>query len=154
MERREFVGSIMAGAAVGRGRSGRMEAAHQGPPEGPTALTVDKVHIERALAGRAHAGKVLAAIQPHADDLPFYAVGTILKLLDEGYTGYLIRTTSDDMSGRGTVGERVLGNERDNQAIAKALGLKKAFDLSYSNHRMDQMMPVELPGSFDLSFGC
>ena len=145
MERREFIGSVMVGAAVGSGRSGRMDATVQGASP-DTAGTKADVFIERPVSGKPHAGKVLAAIQPHADDLPFYAAGTILKLLDEGYTGYLIRTTSDDMSGGGTVGERVLGNERDNQAIAKELGLKKAFDLSYSNHRMDQMMPVELRG--------
>ncbi len=79
------------------------------------------------VAGKPHAGKVLAAIQPHADDLPFYAAGTILKLLDEGYTGHLIRTTNDDMTGPGTVGEGVLANERDNQAMARVLGLKKVF---------------------------
>jgi LmbE family N-acetylglucosaminyl deacetylase len=74
-------------------------------------------------------------------------------LLDEGYTGYLIRTSNDDMTGggnddnaphSGTISEHALANERDNQAVARVLGLKKIYDLNYSNHRMDQMMPVEL----------
>ena len=50
----------------------------------------------------------LAAIQPHADDIPIFAGGTVLKLMNEGYTGYLIRTTNDDMAGRGTIAETAL----------------------------------------------
>jgi LmbE family N-acetylglucosaminyl deacetylase len=121
-----------------------MEAAPQGVAGDVMAPQANEVFIERPLAGKPHTGKVLAAIQPHADDIPIYAAGTVAKLLDEGYTGYLIRTTNDDMTGSGTIGEGVLANERDNQAVAKVLGLQKVFDLNYSNHRMDQMMPVEL----------
>jgi hypothetical protein len=36
------------------------------------------------------------------------------------------------------MGERVLNNEKDNEAVAKVLGLKKAYSLNYSNHRMDE----------------
>jgi LmbE family N-acetylglucosaminyl deacetylase len=144
MERREFMGNVMAGAALGTGRPGRMEATDQKAPRLPTDTKVEGVFIERPVAGKPHAGKVLAAIQPHADDLPIYAAGTVAMLLDEGYTGYLIRTTNDDMTGGGTITEGALANERDNQAVAKVLGLKKVFDLNYSNHRMDQIMPVEL----------
>ena len=57
--------------------------------------------IERPLAGRPHAGKVLAAIQPHSDDLPLFAAGTVAKLVTEGYTGCLIRMTNDEKAGRG-----------------------------------------------------
>jgi hypothetical protein len=44
----------------------------------------------------------------------------------------------------GTIGDHVLGNERDNAAVARALGLKKAFDLNYSNHRMADVSLNEL----------
>jgi len=44
--------------------------------------------IERPQPGKPHQGKVLAAIQPHCDDIPIFAAGTVLKLIDEGYTGY------------------------------------------------------------------
>src|SRR4030095_1962955 len=40
--------------------------------------------IERPLAGRPHEGKVLAAIQPHSDELPLFAAGTVAKLVSEG----------------------------------------------------------------------
>jgi LmbE family N-acetylglucosaminyl deacetylase len=110
--------------------------------EGPWSST--GVQIERALPGRPHAGKVLAAVQPHADDLPIFAGGLVLKLLQEGYTGYLIRTTNDDHTGPGTVGEGVLANERDNFAVAKAFGLQKVYDLYYRNHMLDAVSPLEL----------
>src|SRR5512141_597408 len=73
--------------------------------------------IERARTGLPHKGKVLAAIQPHSDDLALLCAGTVAKLIKEGYTGYMIRATNDDMGDDvgvpGTVGENVLRNERE-----------------------------------------
>ncbi len=101
-----------------------------------------EVVVERAQPGQPHAGKVLAFIQPHSDD-EMFAAGTIAKLLSEGYTGHLIRTTNDECAGPGTVGETVLANERDNQEVARVLGLKQVFDLNYRNHRMDGISALE-----------
>jgi len=125
MRRREFLGG--ASAALSR----------QSAPAG-------EVFIERPQPGKPHAGKVLAAIQPHADDIPIFAAGLVLKLIDEGYTGYLIRTTNDDMTGPGGIGEGVLANERDNLEVARVLGLKQVFDLNYGNHQMDGISKPEL----------
>ncbi len=36
----------------------------------------------------------------------------------------------------GSIGEHVLGNERDNAEVARILGCKDHFELNYSNHRM------------------
>ena len=100
------------------------------------------VFIERAADGQPHKGKALLALQAHADDIPLFAAGTVAKLIEEGYTGYLLRATNDDMGDAvglgtpGTIGENALGNERDNAEIARVLGCKKHFDLNYSNHRM------------------
>lgn len=102
------------------------------------------VVIERPQPGKPHAGKVLAAIQPHADDIPLFAAGLVIKLIDEGYTGYLIRTTNDDMTGPGTVSEGAAANERDNREVARVLGLKQVFDLNYGNHQMDGISRPEL----------
>ena len=80
-----------------------------------------EVVVERDRPGQPHKGKTLAAIQPHSDDLPLFAAGTVIKLIREGYTGILIRTTNDEMAGLGaTIGEVILNNEKDNAAIAKA----------------------------------
>jgi LmbE family N-acetylglucosaminyl deacetylase len=135
MKRGEFITRLMGGALAA-------PVAGAAPDEGPFAAT--DIQIERALSGRPHAGKVLAAIQPHADDLPLFAGGLVLKLIQEGYTGYLIRTTNDDHTGPGSVGEGVLANERDNQSVARAFGLAKTYDLNYRNHMLDGVSPLEL----------
>lgn len=108
-----------------------------------TAMTAE-MKIERPRAGTPHAGKILIAIQPHSDDIPIFAAGTVAKLIHEGYTGYLIRMTNDDMAGPGTVGDTVLANEKDNDAVARVLGLKKVFNLNYANHQMDKESRLEI----------
>ena len=109
--------------------------------------TNDEVIIERLSEGRPHKGKMLAVIQPHCDDVPYFAAGTVAKLIYEGYTGYLIRTSNDDAAGAGeSMGARVLNNEKDNEAVAKVLGLKKVYSLNYSNHRMSEYNIQEITG--------
>jgi len=108
------------------------------------------VFIERAADGTPHKGKVLLAVQAHSDDIPLMAGGTVAKLVKEGYTGYLLRATNDDMGDApglgtaGSIGDHVLGNERDNAEVARVLGLKKVYDLNYSNHRMGDVSLNEL----------
>jgi LmbE family N-acetylglucosaminyl deacetylase len=102
--------------------------------------------IERPLSGKPHSGKVLAAIQPHSDDIPLFAAGTVAKLLEEGYTGHLVRVTNDDSAGPGTVGTTVQANEIDNNEVARVLGLKSVFNLNYPNHNMDGTSRPELRG--------
>ena len=135
MERRRFLSSgVWLGGAAAAPQGALREWAQAEP-----------VVLEREQPGQPHKGKVLAAIQPHCDDIPLFAGGTILKLLGEGYTGLLIRTTNDEAAGSGrTVGEVVLNNEKDNFEVARRLGLKKVFDLQYRNHEMDAVNQAEL----------
>ena len=135
MKRSEFMARVAGGAFAVSNAAAMVDQV-------PFADT--EIVIESHVAGQPHAGKVVAAIQPHADDLPLFAGGLVLKLIQEGYTGYLIRTTNDDHTGPGSVGEGVLANERDNFAIAKAFGMKKAYDLYYRNHMLDSVSPLEL----------
>jgi LmbE family N-acetylglucosaminyl deacetylase len=137
MRRSEFLSRFAGGAFALAGAGAAAE-----PADGPFQST--DVFVERAQTGRPHAGKVLAAIQPHADDLPIFAGGLVLKLMREGFTGYLIRTTNDDHTGPGTVAEGVLANERDNFAVTKAFGLKRSYELYYRNHMLDAVSPLEL----------
>lgn len=140
MNRRGFIGQTFSGG-IGLGASAA--ATPQTQMREPAQQA--EVFIERALPDRPHQGKVLAAIQPHCDDLPLFAAGTILKLLGEGYTGILIRTSNDEMAGRGaSVGEVVLNNERDNFEVGRRLGLSKVFDLHYRNHEFDAVAAAEL----------
>jgi LmbE family N-acetylglucosaminyl deacetylase len=106
--------------------------------------------LERAAQGTPHRGKVLLAVQAHSDDVPLMAGGLVAKLVREGYTGYLLRATNDDMGDApglgtaGSIGDHVLGNERDNAEVARLLGLRKALDLNYPNHRMGDVPLNEL----------
>ena len=99
--------------------------------------------IERNVSGKPHAGKILAAVQAHSDDIPLFCSGTVAKLIDEGYQGYLIRVSNDEAAGV-TLGHGVAQNEIDNQNAAKQLGCRKAFSFYYRNHRMDDGAIIEL----------
>jgi LmbE family N-acetylglucosaminyl deacetylase len=103
--------------------------------------------VEKSVSGQPHRGKVLALITPHLDDGAIFAGGTLAKLLREGYEGYFIRTSNDEKdSYKLTLGETVLANEKDTAQFVHAAGLKRAFDLSYRNHRMDEVARTELRG--------
>lgn len=109
----------------------------------------DELVIEREQTGRPHEGKVLAAIQPHSDDIPIFAGGLVAKLIHEGYKGYLIRTTNDDAAGRGsTRAESILNDERDTAQVAKILGLEKVYDLYYRNHNLHEINMQEITARF------
>ena len=133
MLRRKFFGNLIAGSAM----TPLAGVAQLSPPQAS-----QEPYLERAAAGQPHKGKVLLAVQAHSDDVPLMAAGTVAKLIEEGYTGYLVRATNDDMGDSpglgtaGTIGENVLGNERDTAEVARALGCKQHFDLNYRNHRM------------------
>jgi len=123
----------------------RLAQSQQQPP-----VAADQVVIERSLSGQPHKGKVLLALQAHSDDIPLMASGTVAKLIEEGYTGYLIRATNDDMGDAtglgtaGTIADNVAGNERDNAEVTRILGCMGHFDLNYNNHRMADVSLNEL----------
>ncbi|MFA6107454.1 MAG: PIG-L deacetylase family protein [Candidatus Latescibacterota bacterium] len=106
---------------------------------------VGPVTVERFASNQPHRGKVLAAIQAHADDIPFFCAGTVAKLIAEGYTGYLIQTTNDEKCGpTPSLGDTILRNEREVDELARVLGLRKVINLGYRNHLLDEAAPLEL----------
>ena len=147
MERKDFITKgLVSGALLGasvftstsnaagntkQNDTGKTKSLYGGDPE--------EVIVERSMPGKPHKGKVLLAIQAHADDIPLFAGGTVAKLMDEGYTGYLLRT-SDDHAGDAE------GNKRDNAKIAKYYGMRKAYDFMYPHHRMDSIQVQDLKG--------
>jgi LmbE family N-acetylglucosaminyl deacetylase len=161
MRRRKFLGVSATGSvAAGAGAAppakknvfppGITPSAFRNPSSGYNPFTTpdyytyaDDLTIERAAPGKPHQGKVLAAVQAHSDDIPLYAGGLVAKLIDEGYTGYLIRISNDESSGS-TLGHGVVQNEIDNQEVAKALGCRKAYTFYYRNHRMDDCAEIEI----------
>jgi LmbE family N-acetylglucosaminyl deacetylase len=149
MDRRDFIEQTLAAAgALGvAGAAAPSPVAAQEREAGGTGSTSYTVNVtvERAQTGRPHQGKVLAAIQPHCDDIAIFAGGTVLKLLDEGYQGVLITMSDDSMAGTGpTYGDVTLKNENDTKEVAKRLGLTDALFLNYPNHNMDAWPIVEM----------
>lgn len=147
MERREFLGGTLSATLLGADPKSKPAA----PAPGATASNAETTAggpapvVERAQTGRPHAGKVLATIAPHSDDHSILCGGTVAKLIHEGYTGYLIRTSNDEMDSHNlSVGATIAANESDNQRMAKVLGIKQVFDLNYRNHAMDDVSRVEL----------
>jgi LmbE family N-acetylglucosaminyl deacetylase len=142
MLRRNFFGHLIAGGALADFAGLRLPGQSQ-----PSA---SEVFIERPTTGRPHKGKVLLALQAHSDDIPLMAGGTVAKLIEEGYTGYLVRATNDDMGDApglgtpGSIGENALRNEKDTDEIARVLGCKRTFNLDYNNHRMADVSLNEL----------
>ncbi len=148
MDRRRFVGRSIAGGALAAAGAAAQAPSQQGSEPGGAGSTdwaAPEIFIERKRSGKPHRGKTLAAIQPHTDDIPIYAGGTVLKLLDEGYSGVLINLSNDEMAGRGdTVGEVILNNERDTREAARRLGLEEVEFLGYRNHLMDGAQMLEM----------
>jgi len=154
MQRRDFLSNSFAGglAAASPQETPRGRPAND---EESTSYEVETV-IERRVSGKPHKGKVLAAIQPHCDDIPIYAGGTVLKLIDEGYEGILITMSNDSMAGnlnadlaqtrRGeaTHGQIVRANEEDTIELGRRLGLKESIFLNYPNHNMDAWPIIEM----------
>jgi LmbE family N-acetylglucosaminyl deacetylase len=143
MLRRNFCTSLIAAGTVWR----PARAQQQAPP--PAA---GRIVLEGQVPGRPHQGKILLAVQAHSDDIPLSASGTVAKLIEEGYTGYLVRATNDDMGDAvglgtpGTIGNHVLGNEHDNDEVARVLGCQRVFNLNYNNHRMGDVSLNEVIG--------
>ena len=132
MERRDFFSGAL-------GLFGASQLSAQKP------ASAGDMFIERGATGQPHKGRVLALITPHLDDGPFFAAGTVAKLLREGYSGYFIRTSNDEKDSYNlTLGETVAANERDTAEFLRASGLKQAFDLAYRNHRMDDVARTEI----------
>ena len=94
MHKRDFTSNLRAGlTAINLDTIGLAG----GPGQPISAGAANAPFLERAQPGLPHQGKVLAAIQPHSDDLAIICAGTVAKLIHEGYTGYMIRVTNDDM---------------------------------------------------------
>lgn len=105
----------------------------------------ENVIVEQWDNGRPHVGKVFAAIFPHSDDFSFFAGGTLLKMIKEGYKGYFIRLTNDEKDSYDlSIGETIYRIEKETQQVAKLLGIEKVYDFNYKNHYMDYTQLTEI----------
>jgi LmbE family N-acetylglucosaminyl deacetylase len=144
MDRRNFFGTSLSAGLMQGTPEPEINREYQSGGGSGTSYQLP-VTIERRQSGQPHKGKVLAAIQPHCDDIPIYAGGLVLKLIDEGYTGYLITLSNDSMAGTGpTIGDIVYKNEQDTYEVGRRLKCKESFFLNYPNHNMDAWPIVEI----------
>jgi LmbE family N-acetylglucosaminyl deacetylase len=112
----------------------------------------DQVTLEKGVSGTPHKGKVFAAIHAHLDDIPYYCAGTVAKLIREGYTGYIIRTSNDEKCGPGTPAQNIKSNEEEHSKVGKALGVSDVFNFYYRNHRMNAISSQEIRSRFIFLF--
>src|SRR6266581_3626826 len=105
-----------------------------------------KIAVEKDQPGQPHHGKVFVAVHAHLDDVPYFAGGLCAKLMKEGYTGYIVRTSNDEKHGGGAIAENILSSEQEHLKIAAVLGFKDVFDLYYRSRRMNEISPVEIRG--------
>ena len=104
------------------------------------------VVVDKARPGQPGKGKVFVAVHAHLQDVPYYAGGLCAKLILEGYTGYLVRTTNDEKYGGRTIAQNILSNEQEQLKMAAVLGFKDVIDLYYRAHRMNEISPMEIRG--------
>ncbi len=109
-------------------------------------MTQSGIRIEKGVPGKPSQGKVFVAVHAHLDDIPYFCGGTVAKLISEGYTGYIIRTSNDEKVGTGTEARNIKSNEEEHLRMAKALGITDVFELYYRNHRMNDISSQELRG--------
>lgn len=104
---------------------------------------IGEIVVEGEAKGTPHKGKVFAAIHAHLDDIPYYCAGTCAKLIGEGYSGYIIRTTNDERCGPGTTNRNIKSNEEEHFKMAKAVGFSDVYDFYYRNHDMNSISTLE-----------
>ena len=99
---------------------------------------VNEIVLEKWDGGQPHQGRVFAAVFAHSDDLAIFAGGLTLKLISEGYTGYFIKTTNDEMDSYDlSMAETVFRLYNETVDVTNFLGLKKLYSLDYKNHYLE-----------------
>lgn len=98
--------------------------------------TTNNIVLERKMSGKPNEGKILVAVSANIADIPIYSSGTCVKLMNEGYEGYLIRISNDELYGDGSIFQNIHSNETETMNSAKALGFSETFNLYYQNHNM------------------
>jgi LmbE family N-acetylglucosaminyl deacetylase len=110
------------------------------------------VVVERRQKGQPHKSRIFAAVHAHSYEVPHYGAGLCAKLISEGYVGYIIRTSNDQLSGDRTIAENILNNQQEHFKMAALLGFKDVFDLYYRHSRMNGISSTDLRGRLVLLF--
>jgi LmbE family N-acetylglucosaminyl deacetylase len=97
----------------------------------------------------------LAIVSPHADDWSIFAGGTIARMIQSGYTVYLIRVTNDEKDSYGLglgAGETIRRNAEEVEQAARIIGIREAIGLNLKNDELDPVSHTELRGRLILLF--
>jgi LmbE family N-acetylglucosaminyl deacetylase len=92
-----------------------------------------------AQPARPFRGRVLVVVTCHADDFSIFAGGSIQKLVDQGYTGYLVRVTDDEKSGGPDPQHNAVQNDREVREVAGKLGLSAVYSLNFKNDELGRV---------------
>ncbi len=84
-------------------------------------------------------GQTLVVVTCHADDFSIFAGGSIAKLIDQGYTGYLVRITDDEKSGGPDPQKNAAQNDREVREVAQILGLRAVYSLNFKNDELGRV---------------
>lgn len=108
-------------------------------------MEINSIKIEEWQDNQPHKGKIFAAVFPHSDDFTFFAAGLIMKMVYEGYEGYFIRLTNDEKDSYDlSIGETIYNIEKETEAAAKVIGIKKVYNFNYKNHYLQHSQMHEL----------
>ena len=104
-----------------------------------------KVFVETWGASQVNKGRVFAAVFAHSDDLAIFAGGTAMKLISEGYKGYFIKTTNDEMDSYDlSFSETIYRIAKETQDVVDFLKLEKLYSLDYKNHYLEHSQLTEI----------
>ncbi len=105
----------------------------------------DDVVIEKWDSPRSGEGRVFAAVFAHSDDLAIFAGGTIMKLISEGYKGYFIKTTNDEMDSYDlSFAETIYRIAKETDDVVEYMKLGKLYSLDYKNHYLEHSQLTEI----------
>ncbi|MFN7922859.1 MAG: PIG-L family deacetylase [Bryobacteraceae bacterium] len=109
-------------------------------------------HAQKLPLGRIPPGKTFLIIQAHHDDHTWEAAfgGMAARLVDEGFTGYFVRTTNDEKDGPPTWGRNDQINNKESHDAARHLGLKDVISLNWRNDHMDSVPLREVRANYIL----
>ncbi len=118
------------------------------PWAGPTGA----VQPAKPAGGR---GKLVAIVQPHADDFSSFAGGALLQFLAAGYRAVIINVSNDEKDYHGlglTTGQTIDRNAEELRGVAQMAGIAEVLNLNLKNDEMESFPHTELRGRLILAF--
>jgi LmbE family N-acetylglucosaminyl deacetylase len=107
------------------------------------AAPVEAVKVVQPESGR----KSLAIVTPHADDWSGFAGGTIARMIQAGWTAYIIQVSNDEKDYQGlgySAGQTIEHNLQELRQAARLIGVKEVISLNLKNDEMESFPHTEM----------